>query len=137
MQMLRKLSRLSAQDVLVLAEALVFVSLIRLALWLVPFRYLRPAPRVVTRPDTDRLAWAVLAAAAVVPKSSCLVRAMAAQRLFARHGHASDLHIGVALAVEEGFAAHAWLDLGGEPVIGRVPPGRYTPILSMTSEPRP
>jgi hypothetical protein len=134
--MLRKLARLSCRDLLVLAEALVFVSVIRLALWLVPFRYFRLAPRVAAPPDTDRLTWAVLTAAAVVPKSSCLVRAMAAQRLFARHGHASDLHIGVAQSVEEGFAAHAWLDLGGKPVIGRTPPGRFTPILSLTSEPR-
>ena len=134
--MLKKLVRLSCRDLVVLAEALVCVSLIRLALWLVPFRYLRPTPRVAVPHDTDRLTWAILAAASVVPKSSCLVRAMAAQRLFARHGHASDLHIGVAQSVEEGFAAHAWLDLGGEPVIGRMPPGRYTPILSTTSERR-
>jgi hypothetical protein len=132
--MLYKLARLSCRDLLMLAEALVCVSAIRLALWLVPFRYLRPAPRVAVPHDTDRLTWAILAAASVVPKSSCLVRAMAAQRLFARHGHASDLHIGVAQSVEEGFLAHAWLDLGGEPVIGRMPAGRYTPILSTTSE---
>src|SRR5450432_3329331 len=135
MRMLTKLARLSGRDLLMLTEAFVCVSLIRLALWVIPFRYLRPAPRVVTPHDTDRLAWAVLTAASVVPKSSCLVRAMAAQRLFARHGHSSDLHIGVAQSVEEGFAAHAWLNLGGEPVIGRMPPGRYTPILSVTSEP--
>jgi transglutaminase superfamily protein len=120
-RLLRKLARLSCGDLLALTEALVCVSAIRLAVWFVPFRYLRPAPSVAARhaADTDRLTRAVLAAAAVVPKSTCLVRAMAAQRLFARHGHASHLHIGVAQSVEEGFVAHAWLECYGAVLVSR------------------
>ena len=131
---LRKLIRLSWGDRLVLAEALVCVSVIRLALWLVPFRFLRLAPRVAARPaaDTDRLTWAVLAAAAVVPDSTCLVRALAAQRLFARHGHASNLHIGVAPSVEEGLAAHAWLECRGAILVGGSNT-RYVPLLARSS----
>ena len=120
-RLLRRLARLSWGDLLMLTEALVCVSVIRLALWIVPFRFLRLAPSVAARHaggDTDRLTWAVLAAADVVPESTCLVRALAAQRLFARHGHASNLHIGVAPSVEEGLAAHAWLEYRGAILVG-------------------
>ena len=135
---LRKLARLSWGDLLVLTEALVCVSVIRLALWLVPFRFLRRTPRVAAcrQGDTDRLTRAVLAAASVVPKSTCLVRALAAQRLFARHGYGSELRIGVSKPDRNGFSAHAWLDLGGETVIERAPLGLFTPIFSLTSESR-
>jgi len=129
--MLRKLARLSGGEVRVLAEALVWVSAIRLALWVVPFRYFGLNPRVQPRTagDTNRLTWAILAAAAVVPESTCLVRALAAQRLFARHGHAAHLHIGVAQSVEEGFAAHAWLEYRGAVLIGRTH-NEFVPLLT-------
>ena len=129
--MLRKLARLSGGELLVLAKALVWISAIRLALWLVPFRYFKLTPWVApgAARDTDRLTWAVLAAAALVPKSTCLVRALAAQRLFARHGHASHLHIGVAQSVEEGFAAHAWLEYRGAVLVGRMNT-EYVPLLA-------
>ena len=128
---LRKLARLRRRDLPVLAEALVCVSVIRLALWLVPFRFWRLAPSVAARHtgDTHRLTWAVLAAAAVVPKSTCLVRALAAQRLFARYGHASNLHIGVAHSVEEGLAAHAWLEYRGAILVGGTNT-EYVPLLA-------
>ena len=131
---LRKLARLSWGDLLLLTEALVCVSAIRLALWLVPFRFLRLAPSVAARhaTDTDRLTWAILIAAAVVPQSTCLVRALAAQRLFARHGHASNLHIGVAQSVEEGLAAHAWLECRGAILVGGTNT-EYVPLLARSA----
>lgn len=39
---------------------------------------------------------------------TCLVRALALQRLLSLHGHASELRIGVG-HTEAGFEAHAWL----------------------------
>jgi hypothetical protein len=132
--MLRKLARLSWGDLPVLTEALVLVSAIRLALWFIPFRYFTLAPRVAPCQDgdTNRLRWAVLAAAAVVPKSTCLVRALAAQRLFALHGHVSRLHIGVAPSVEEGLAAHAWLEYRGDILVGGTTT-QFSPILARSA----
>jgi len=135
-RLLGKVSAVSFRDLLLLAEAFACVAGMRLALWLVPFRYFRRAPRVAAchEGNTDRLAWAVLAACALVPKSTCFVRALAAQRLYARHGYASELQIGVDKPNSSGFSAHAWLDLRGETVIGSPPLGRFTPLFSLTSE---
>ena len=44
---------------------------------------------------------------------TCLVRALALQRLLSRHGHASELRLGVG-RTERGFEAHAWLVSGEE-----------------------
>jgi hypothetical protein len=135
--MVRKLNKfklLSWRDRWLLAEALFYLWAFRLALSLVPLKRLRHAPRVVLRPDVapGRLAWAVLAAATSVPGCTCLVRALAGQRLFARHGQPSDLRIGVATFGSEGFAAHAWLEHAGKQVIGLTEPGRFASILSVT-----
>ena len=48
---------------------------------------------------------------------TCLVRALALQRLLALHGHTSELRIGVAPA-SSGLAAHAWLIDGDRILIG-------------------
>lgn len=48
---------------------------------------------------------------------TCLIRALALQRLLAEHGHASELRIGVARS-ESGLMAHAWLASGDEILIG-------------------
>ena len=102
-------------------HALAYLSVMRIALWTGPFRRLQRtvpiAPRT-TGPSPDRLAWAITAAAACVPRSTCLVRALAAQRLFARHGHRSDLRIGVAKSAEAVFEAHAWLESDGRTLVG-------------------
>lgn len=46
---------------------------------------------------------------------TCLVRALALQRLLSLHGHASELRIGVG-RTEKGFEAHAWL-VDGENIL--------------------
>lgn len=86
------------------------------------------APRAATcgpQPALSQLAWAVNASTRVIPRSTCLVRALAARRLLARHGYASTLRIGVARAPES-IDAHAWLECNGAILIGAPVPGRYT-----------
>jgi hypothetical protein len=131
---LNKFKLLKWHDRRLLAEALFYLWAFRLAVSLVPPRRLRHAPQVVLRPHVtpDRLAWAVLAAAAAVPGCTCLVRALAVQRLFARPGHPSDFRIGVARFGPIGFAAHAWLEHAGKPVIGLTEQGQFASILSVT-----
>jgi len=65
----------------------------------------------------DELRWAVAAAARRIPGATCLVQALALQRLLAQSGHRSQLRIGVDKAGAE-FDAHAWLMLEGEPWFG-------------------
>ena len=55
-------------------------------------------------------------AAARLP-GTCLVRALALQRLLAEHGHRSELRIGVARG-PGGLLAHAWLVGEGEVLVG-------------------
>jgi len=123
-----------------LFEAALALAVARLALWCLPFRVwsARPAPVPRTpatpQPDLATLAWAIAAASRVVPCATCLVRALAARRLFARHGYPVTLCIGVARSPESGFAAHAWLDYAGDSIVGAVSSPRYTRICSL--EPR-
>ena len=55
--------------------------------------------------------------AAVRLPGTCLVRALALQRLLAEHGHRSELRIGVAKG-DGGLLAHAWLVDGPEILVG-------------------
>src|SRR5690606_21028653 len=50
-------------------------------------------------------------------RSTCLVEALAAQMLLARHGVHSTLRIGVEMDGEE-FGAHAWVEVNGQVVVG-------------------
>lgn len=61
-------------------------------------------------------------------RSDCLVQALAGQRWLASTGIASQIEIGVASEVAEGFASHAWLRSGGQVVIGGAV-SRYAVIL--------
>lgn len=125
---LRKLRERSWGERGLLASAFVLVASIRVALWLFPFRTLRPvlarltsnaAPRQYPLAQTvERVPWAVAVAAAYVPGATCLIQALAGQILLARCGEVSQLHIGVAREERAGVRAHAWLDHGGRVVIG-------------------
>jgi hypothetical protein len=109
-----------------LAEALWRLWAVRIALWVLPFRGMPRAPRPASRsgPDPRRLTWAITAASALVPRATCLVRALATQRLLAAHGHASRLQIGVAKSTD--FQAHAWLEHCGIPILGNTGLETYT-----------
>jgi hypothetical protein len=136
MSNLLKLTQLPAPARRLLLEAALALAFVRLALWCLPFRVwsARPAPalrRLAPQPELARLAWAIAAAAPLVPRSTCLVRALAAQRLFARYGHNAAVRIGVANLDAGRFAAHAWLDHAGDPVIGAASSPRYTRIWSL------
>jgi len=138
-----------------LFEALAQLSLVRLAIWLLPFRRWQAflcGPRPVRRaglkacPTSDsrgaaprpssgeelspeHIARAIAAAARVVPVSTCLVRALACHRVLARHGHPSRVHIGVAAA--PAFRAHAWLECRGTTLVGGGAPLEYKPIATI------
>lgn len=84
---------------------------------------LRGPARAVAAPDavaTGRgLGRAVARTLAILPaESRCLVRALVLTRLLARRG--IDSRLVIAVRPGERFAAHAWVEHGGEPLL---PPG--------------
>jgi hypothetical protein len=120
-----------------LAEALMWLLLARLALVVVPFpRLARRLGSFVAPNDgrtlqakahgTDsqtqiaaRVGWAVTRAARHAPfKAVCLPQAMAARIMLMRRGVPSVLHFGANRTAGGPIEAHAWLDAAGVEVTG-------------------
>ena len=138
----RRLAALSADERWLLAHAAAMVALVRIARWLLPFRWLcvrlRRASTVSGRlgaMPAGRLAWAVQAAARRVPGANCLTQAVAVQWLLARAGRAALLQIGVAKDAAQGFESHAWVEFEGQFLLedGEVA-DRFAPILALRAE---
>ncbi len=137
MRQLRRFLALPAADRRALARALVAVAAVRFALSVLPFRVLRPViARITARPfgpgasaeDTQRVAWAVAAASARIPRATCLTQALAAQVLLARLGEHSDLRLGVARDPGAPALAHAWLEHRGRVLVGDGWLEQYMPL---------
>ena len=144
MKRVRQFAELTGQERGLLLRAVVLVAGVRLALWTVPFRWVRlvlGARRAVS-PNLEvirvkRLAWAVQAAARRIPGASCLTQALALQYLLARAGESAEVHIGVAKDAARGFEAHAWLEHRGAILVGdNGELERYAPILAVSGEER-
>jgi len=120
-----------------IAEAVVWLLALRLALLLVPFprlagvlgAFVPPSdPRVAaagaaTTADAARLArevsWAVTRGAVHAPfRAVCLPQAMAARIMLKRRGVGSVMRFGAALPPGGPLATHAWLDAAGVRVTG-------------------
>lgn len=77
----------------------------------------------------ERIAWAVIAMSRFVPDgSNCLIRALASARMLRRYGYDATLQIGVTKAANGGINAHAWLESGGQVVIGGFVLDRYVTL---------
>ena len=109
--------------------AMAAVTTVRLALWVLPFPTVsaacaRSRPASAAPPPRPGVVAGVVTAvhraARLVPNASCLTQALAAQWMLGRAGIAADLRFGAARG-PAGLAAHAWLDVGGQPVIGDTP----------------
>jgi hypothetical protein len=118
---MHKFWELSGADRRLVCAAWVSLVRARIAVWSVSLPRLRRKPHLAARAGADaaRIGWAVCVASRFVPRATCLVRALAAHRLLAAHGHDSELRIGVAKGGAAGFAAHAWVECGGAVVVGR------------------
>ena len=120
---LHRFLRLDADLRRVVLAAAWTVVLVRLGLWLLPFRVVNAAasrPRrlspLMAFTSNERLSWAVRAVAARIPKATCLTQALALQVLMAKAGKQTQLQIGVARGKD--FEAHAWLVDQGKVLIG-------------------
>ena len=128
---------LPARDRRLILAAAGLLAAVRVGLWVVPFRWVQGAirsarhpldPRTAGPPPLERIGWAVAVAGRRVPGSTCLVRALAAQGLFARHGYSSQLRLGVAHGPGRVFEAHAWLERDGQVLVGGPVDARYVPM---------
>jgi len=138
--------RYSAPKLRLLGAALFWLGVARICVTLLPFRHtvrllgLRPGESSAALAETDldsasRIAWAIAAGAARAPWSStCMVQALAASVLLHRAGIARTLHLGVARdpASGDGFAAHAWVSVGAEVVVGQAERRHYTAVGSFS-----
>jgi hypothetical protein len=103
---------------------LTLVTLVRIALWILPFRVVHRAVAARSARSNsgshsiDDITWAVTAAARRVPRASCLTQALAGMLLLAANGHPALLRVGVAKKEDGGLRAHAWIDSGGETILG-------------------
>jgi hypothetical protein len=126
-----------------LLSAAIHVVCFRLALWIVPSPILlrfvarrveKVAPRAASATsDVPRIAWAVNAIGRRLPGSTCLVEALAARLLLARHRHRSTLGIGVGRDANQKFVAHAWVEVDGRIVVGGRSDRRYSSLPQLGS----
>jgi Transglutaminase-like superfamily len=119
-------------------EATLALIAARLAVRLLPTaRIIAWASRPPRRPDRFAAAVIVEAVSRVVDqvgarpwmRASCLPRALAAQAMLRRRGVASRLCLG---AARDGgaLAAHAWIELGDEVIVGGAEQPRFTRVVS-------
>lgn len=116
----------------------------RLALPVMPFHWLRAwadhlAPPVRRADDGWPLAVrrAMTRAARTLPGSTCLARALAAERLLRAGGHETTITIGVARGVPGALPldAHAWIESHGVVVAGDGELERYATLVRYESGP--
>lgn len=124
-----RLLRLSRSNKVVLAEALLSLSVASLAIRLLPFRrtaqmmafHVRGARRLPLGHSrvANQCRWAVRSWAARVPwRAVCFQKGLALHLMLRRRGIPSILHYGVAQSEDEGLRAHVWVSVGERIVIG-------------------
>ncbi len=137
MRPIDKWRRLAAERRQVLPWALVAVVVVRLCLRFLPLpmweraanRLRRGRPRAGNaQTAVQDIVWAVRRVSRAIPGATCLTQALAAQLLLSRRGYASRLTIGVARMSSNGLRAHAWLERGGQVVLGDAGLEAYTPL---------
>ena len=124
----RRFMRLERADRRLVVEAVVLVAIARVGLRALPFVSLRKlfdaAKRLRSRSGgrTARIAWAIDAAAQVMPARNCLQDALAADVMLCRRGYPSTLRLGVKKSdnARMPIDAHAWVESDGAIVAGRL-----------------
>ena len=127
--------QLPPRDRALLARSFFLVGVARLTLWVLPFnvarRMLARRPRRSTSNATiEKIGWAVSVAKRFVPRGDCLPQALAAESLLLRDGYPVELRIGVLKRDHGRLEAHAWVESGGQVVVGDLTQGlsTYAPL---------
>jgi hypothetical protein len=137
MRLLKRFRHLPKQERSLILQAVLAMLAVRLTLALLSVPAVqRLAVRIGWRSkdplSAQRIVWAIRSVARFVPRSTCLVQALAAQSLLIRHGYRPCLTIGVTKDECSGFGAHAWVTCGDEVLIGGQERGNYTALLNLT-----
>lgn len=126
-----------------LIKSWVWLAVIRVGLYIFPFETLRTwiasrAPTSSTKSldeqstCVNRVTWAVYAASRYLPGAqTCLVQALATQRLLVRRGVSARLLIGLRRASNGVFEGHAWVESDGQIVMGKAGHQRFVPLKSL------
>lgn len=111
-----------------LGQSLFLIWIIRIGLWLFPFKSLDKWLSYFDSTDVenrntdwttiDNVVKSVKACSHYVPYASCLTQALATRKLLQMKGQHSQLKIGVKKD-NENFAAHAWIEIDGRIIIGK------------------
>ena len=142
MARIRKFLSLPFSVQFLLLKTASLLALIRLGLWLLPFKAILASRDRMLKESTDtdvtdlaavrQTVWAVTVTSRYVPKASCLTQALAAQILLRQQGYPADLRIGVCKGDANQLEAHAWIELDGRVVIGgEDSPSRYAAFSSL------
>lgn len=123
----REFVRLSGRERRGLIKAAVLLSIVELALTVVPLATVRRLGRIAdgsraSATDRDvvaRTAWAVATAAEHIPfEVGCLAEAIVGDVLLRRAGLDSTITLGVRKTPNGDLEAHGWVELDGDAVIG-------------------
>ena len=112
-----------------LTQSWFLVLFVRIGLWLLPFNLLDRWLNRAALVDDKAADWttirsvvrSVRSCSRFVPGATCLTQALATRVLLQMDGQASDLKIGVERDQNERFGAHAWIEVDGQIVIGKLP----------------
>lgn len=138
MRKLYRLLLLPYKEKKLLIQSLLLILAVRVGLWILPFslldRWLSGSD-----PENDRIAdWATIRrvvrsvrlCSRFVPYATCLTQAMVTRVLLRLRGQPSDLKIGVEKDQNEKFGAHAWIEVDGRIVIGKLSRHRRLAVLN-------
>ena len=122
---IQRFAALPARGQWTLLRVAATVAFVRIALWVLPFRWvcsfvcnLPVATDVRDGVSVSALEWSVSVVSRRIPLASCLTQALALRWLLVRAGHPASLRIGVAKDGARGFAAHAWVESRGQILLG-------------------
>ena len=141
MDKLGKFWRLPWSDQSLLCQVAFRLSLVSLALRLLPFswwrRWLDPKPPSGSSRAgiglQDRAVWAVAVAGRHVPGATCLVQSLVGAEMLRRTGHSVEIRVGVSTSPEQRIRAHAWVECEGRIVLGGADgASQYTPLPAGT-----
>jgi len=138
---LRTFLSLPAGERRLLLEAALLLEGVKLGAKLIPFRSLRRLLDLAARlrrEDGLTVSEVVRAVELMSLRTpglkTCLARALALRLMLVRRGHPATLRIGVIKEPGKEFQAHAWVESGGEVVIGDYELERYSPLLALSGE---
>ena len=130
MRRLNNFLGLTSSDRRLFVEAVIWLGVARLALLVVPFRWILPflGRHMAESPQTtesehkeiaERISWVVQTASRHMPwECKCLTQAIACKSMLKRRGLRTTLYLGAAKGGEENLKAHAWLRTGDLIVTG-------------------